>query len=230
MTIRKSVALVAPLALLGLVASAHAAPPAAAPKPLVVADLTGDANAVNDGGLLNGDPIPSGTKTDPASMAAFDIKNFSIAATGAMATRKVGKKKVKYFNCTGYTATIELAAAPQTTASLYRVQAATQKLEQLWLEFRNPAGGTQSTKLRYTDPASVSGTSSIDLKVPAKVQEAKVIFTVGAADLKAVGEALGKTVVSALKVDVRSHLNAVTLPMWDEALADEAAAWKVCPV
>ncbi|HVF03314.1 MAG TPA: hypothetical protein VNA20_00600 [Frankiaceae bacterium] len=233
MNLRKSVALVAPLALGGLVASAHAAPPAAAPKPLVVTDQTGDANAVNDAGLLNGDPIPSGTKTDPASLAQFDVKSFSIGATGAMATRKVGKKKVKYFNCTGFTATIELADAPSTTASLYRVQAATQKLSQFWLEFRNPAGGAQSTKLRFTavDPVTgQSSTKSVDLKVPAKVVESKVVFTVGATDLKQAGEALGKTILSAMAVDVRSHLNAATLPMWDEAVADEAAAWKVCPV
>ena len=230
MNLRKTYALVVPLALGGLVASAHAALPAKAPKPLVVVDQTGDANAVNDGGLLNGDPLPSGTKTDPASLSQFDIKSLSIAATGSMAKKRVGRKTVSYFNCTGYTATIELAGAPQTTASLYRVQAATQKLETFWLQFSNPAGGATSTKLRYSDPAATTGTSSIDLKTPAKIQESKVIFTVTAADLKAVGEALGKTVLSGLAADTRTHLNAVTVPMWDTVAADEAAAWKVCPV
>lgn len=228
--LRKSVALVAPLALCGLVASAHAAVPTAVPKPLVVTDQTSDANAINDGGLLDGDPLPSGTATGPASLSQFDIKSFSVGATGAMVSKKVGRKTVKYFNCTGFTVAIELASAPQTTSSLYRFQSSTQKLKQFWLEFRNPAGGATSTKLRYTDDAAVGGTSSIDLKVPAKVQESKVIFTVGASDLKATGEALGKTVLSALSVDARTHLNAVTVPMWDTAEADEAAAWKVCPV
>lgn len=231
MNLRKTAVLVAPLAAC-LATSAHAAPPAKAPKPLVLTDATGDANAIADPGLTNPPlPLPESTST-PADLEQFDVKSLTIAATGTMASRKVGRKTVKYFNCTGYTATIETSGTPSTTASLYRVQAETQKLPQFWLQFNNPLGGTQRTTLRFTIPDPTlpgqTTTKTVDLANAAKVVENKIIFTVTAGDMKQAGEGLGKTTISGLVVDTRTHGNAVTVPMWDQLNAPDAA-WKVCP-
>lgn len=232
MKLRSSLVLVAPLVAMAAV-SAHAAVPAKAPKPLVITDDTGDANLISDQGLISGTPVPAGTKTDPASVGQFDIKSITVAATGGMASKKVGRKTVKYFNCTGYTATLELAGAPLAQGTLYRLQASTPLHATYWLEWSNEASGTSQTTLRFTDEAATLGTTSIPI-APAKVVGTKIVFTVTSGNIKASGEKLGKAILSGFGADVRNNLKAqgtgATVPMWDQLKTDGSQAWKVCPV
>lgn len=232
MKLRSSLLLVAPIAAMAAV-SAHAAVPAKAPKPLVITDDTGDANLISDQGFISNTPIPSGTKTDPASAAQFDIKSLTVAATGGMATKKVGRKTVKFFNCTGYTVTMELAGAPLAQGTLYRVQASTPLHPTYWLEWSNEASGASQTTLRYTDEAATLGTTSIPIAA-AKVVGTKIVFTVTSGNIKASGEKLGKAILSGFGADVRNNLKAqgtgATVPMWDQLKTDGSQAWKVCPV
>lgn len=232
MKLRSTLVLAAPIAAC-LAVSAHAAPPPAAPKPLVLTDLAGDANAANDQGLVSGTPVPAGTATGPATVAQFDIKSVTVAATGAMATRKVGKKKIKYFNCTGYTATLELAGAPLSNGALYRIQGSATSHDTYWLQYAVDAAGTATTVLRYTDEAATLGTSTIAI-APAKIDGTKITFTVTGANMKASGESLGKTILSGFGADVRTNgqipgVGGATAPMWDQLPIDDATAWKVCP-
>jgi hypothetical protein len=229
--IRTAALLAAPLAAC-LTMSAQAAPPTSAPKPLVLTDAKGDANALNDQGIVSGSPAPEGTVT-PAAVDGADIVSVSIAATGSMAKRKVGKKTVKYFNCTGYTATMQLAAAPLTTATLYRIQGSTPLHDTFWLEFSQEAGAASKTVLRYTDPASTLGTSNVPI-ADAKIDGSKIVFTVTAGNLKATGgEALGKTILTGLGADVRANAKVqgtgATAPMFDQLVTDGSQTWKVCP-
>ena len=230
MKIRTAALLAAPIAMC-LAATSHAAAPAKAPAPLAMTDLAGDANGISTQGQVTGTPVPDGTST-PADVKQFDIKSLTIAATGAMASRKVGKKTVKYFNCTGYTATLELSDAPLLSGTLYRVQAATGAHDQYWLEMSNPAGAATATTLRYTDDATTLGTSSIAI-TPAKVTGSKITFTVTAANLKASGESIGKTLLAGFGADVRTNGkvngSGATAPMWDQLTTDGSQTWKVCP-
>jgi hypothetical protein len=229
--IRTAALLAAPLAAC-LTMSAQAAPPTAAPKPLVLTDPKGDANGINNQGLVSGTPVPDGTAT-PAAVDATDITGLTVAATGSMAKRKVGKKMVSYFSCTGYTVTLQLAAAPLPTAALYRVQGATPLHDTFWLEYSEEAGATATTTLRYTDAAATLGTSSIAI-APAKIDGSKIVFTVTGGNLKATGgEALGKTILTSFGADVRFNGKAqgggITAPMFDQLVTDGSQTWKVCP-
>jgi hypothetical protein len=227
---RTAALLAAPLAC-ALAVSADAKAPVAAPAPLVMTDQTKDGNGLSDQGLVE-TPLPEGTAT-PADNPAFDIKSLTVAATGSVVKRKVGGKMTTFFDCTGFTATIELSGAPLLTGTLYRVQGATPLHATFWLEMSNPADGPSVTTLRYTDEAATLGTSSVVIK-PAAVSGSKITFTVNAANLKATGgERLGKTVWSGFGADVRTNGkvqgSGATAPMWDQLRTDGSQVWKVCP-
>jgi hypothetical protein len=94
----------------GIIAAVLPAHAASAPKPQVT-DTVGDANAVNDQGF--GSPLPNPSQsTAPADYAAGDLTSVLLQTTRV----KKGKKKV----ANGFTATMNLAAAPDT-ANLYYV-------------------------------------------------------------------------------------------------------------
>ncbi|HEU0131609.1 MAG TPA: hypothetical protein VFQ85_11540 [Mycobacteriales bacterium] len=229
----RSLAFVATPAVAVLATVAHAAAPAAPPKPLVVTDAAGDANAINGAGVVSGGGVPEGVPTDPASMAAYDIRSVTFAATGKVTSKKVRGKTVKTFGCTGYTVAMEMAGTPSTTATLYRVQAQTPLHSTFWLQFSNPAGGETSSVLRFNVPASptdpTATTKSVPLVNPAKVVGNKVVFTVTAADLGKAGEKLGRATITNIGADVRTATPRATAPMWDQLVTDGSQVWRVCP-
>lgn len=193
-----------------------ALPASAAPSaPVVLTDQAGDANGFNDQGLAG--QGPEGTAGGP-SQAQYDLKTVTLENLGTTTTKKVGKKTVTSFACTGYTATMELAAPPSTSNTLYRVLGKGVVNSSLfWLQFQNnPVGGTTTT-LRHSDGTSVTA----PLATPAKIEGNKVIFTVLISDLKGAGEKGESTVISALGADVRSSTGVVTLPLWDQIRAGD---------
>ena len=179
----------------------------AATKPLVLKDAAGDANAVNGQGVVSG----QNGQTGPGSQPGKDVLSLTMAPLP-------GK------NCTGYTAVVELAAAP-TSNTVYRVLGNTATNASLfWLQYdNNPVGGTTS-RLRYNDG---SGSKSIDLATPVKVDGSKLLFTVLEKDLKAANEKLAAIKIEAPGVDVRSSTGVATVPSWDVLPAADQS-FKVC--
>ena len=173
----------------------------AAPKPLALKDAAGDANALNGQGVLAVGGAPG-----PGSQAGKDV----LALTMGTIPGKT---------CTGYTATVELAAPP-TSNTIYRVLGTTATNADLfWLQYdNNPVAGTTTT-LRI-------GAGATALTAPAKVSGNKITFTVVEKDLKAAGEKLGLTVV-APGVDVRTSSGRATVPSWD-TLDNETVNFKPC--
>ena len=186
-------------------AAVLAASAGAAPKPLVLKDAAGDANALNGQGILDNAGSPG-----PGSQAGKDILSVTLASIP-------GK------TCTGYTVAVQLAAAP-TTNTIYRVLGTTAKNSSLfWLQYdNNPVGGTTS-RLRYSDGT----TRIVDLTKPAVVKGSTITFTVIEKDLKAAGEKLSALTVLGPGVDVRSSTGVLTVPSWD-VVEDEAKTFKPC--
>lgn len=200
-----------PALLLALAAGAALALPAsAAPNATVVlTDQAGDANGLNDQGLAGAGP----EGTAGPSQAQYDVVKLTVDNLGTTTTKKVGKKTVSTFTCTGYTATIELSGPPAASNTLYRVLGkGAVNTSLFWLQYQNnPVSGTTTT-LRHSDGTSVT----TPLSTPAKVEGNKVIFTVLLSDVKAAGEKGAGTPISALGVDVRTSSGAATAPMWDQ--------------
>lgn len=179
----------------------------AATKPLALTDTAGDANAVNGQSVVAGQNGQAG----PGSQAGKDILSLTMAPLP-------GKK------CSGYTAIVELAAAP-TSNTVYRVLGTTATNASLfWLQYdNNPVGGTTS-RLRYNDG---SGAKFVDLATPVKVDGSKLVFTVLEKDLKGASEKLAAVKIDAPGVDVRTSTGAATVPSWDVLPAAEQS-FKVC--
>lgn len=221
------------LAVPALLSTAHAAPPAAPPRPLVASDQAGDANAVNNQGIHEVD-VPSGTVT-PVSLAQYDLRSLTIAPTGSIATRKAGRRTVRYFRCTGFTATVELAGPPQSLATMYRVEANRAPHHggngMFWLEHKHLPHEEPVTDLRfYKDPAvPTSPQVYVPLRTPARIEGTKITFTVTAADLAQAGERLGALRLTQLGADVRGYEAKVASPLWDQLVAGPSAVWAVCP-
>jgi hypothetical protein len=166
----------------------------AATKPLVLTDPKGDANGVGVG---------------PGSQDGKDVVSLTLAPLPGKA-------------CTGYTAVVELAAAPTANTS-YRVLGTSAKnTAYLWVEYsNNPVSGTLS-RLRWSDGT----TGFVDLATPAKVDGSKITLTVLDKDLKAAGEKLANVKVEAPGVSVRTNSGAATAPEWDLMPGDKS--FKVC--
>jgi len=117
------------LALVGGLAVAAVPAHAAKAKPQIT-DPAGDANGVNDQGLVTGSPIPSG-QSGPADLSQADITAVQFATT--FVTKKAHGKTVKV--PTGLTVTMTLAAAPTLPNIIYRVAASSTSCETLFFEF-----------------------------------------------------------------------------------------------
>ena len=215
--------------------TAHAAPPAAAPRPLTFADASGDANAINDNGDHDTAPI-EGVPTGPASIASNDITSLTIAATGSMATRRAGRRSVRYFQCTGFTATITLAAPPGNETTFYRVITrrvpwATDEDEHFNLQYRHALGAdTPETLLRYVKVDKIKGRSTATLPLrPPTVSGNKITFVVTAADIAKTGERLGALDLTRIEANVSSAVDRFNVPIWDQLVGDPKAVWRVCP-
>jgi hypothetical protein len=186
----------------------------AAPNTLVLEDAKGDANLVNGQGFANG----VGDRSGPVQKADSDIIAATLASTGT--TKKVKGKSV--FTCTGFTATIELAAPPAAN-TLYRIQGnGVANASMFWLQYSTAPTGTRTT-IRHTNDADTT------TEIPAvKIDGNKVIFTITEKELKATGEKLDKFVMSNLGVDVRLASGVLTAPLWDSIDRSEDKSFSPC--
>lgn len=212
-----SVRLARPALLLALAAGAALALPASAapPNTITLTDVKGDANAINGQGAASG----AGDHSGPIQKADSDLVSVTLASTGT--TKKIKRKTV--FTCTGFTATIELAA-PAGAASVYRVLGkGIADASQFWLQYNAAPTGTTST-IRYNDGAA----KTAELATPAKLDGNKITFVVTEADLKAASEKLATFTMSALGADVRTSTGAATVPSWDGIDTDDAKTFSPC--
>ncbi len=208
--------LLRPAVALGAVTAAVLATTAtAAPNTLTLQDAKGDANAVNGQGVAAG----AGDHSGPVQKADSDIVSVTFASTGA--TKTVNGKKT--FTCTGFTATIELAA-PAGSAAVYRILGGGVKnADQFWLQYNNsPVGKT--TTIRHNDGEA----KTTPLGTEAALVGNKIVFTVTEKDLKAAGEKLATFKMSALGADVRSSTGAATVPSWDGIDEDDTKSFSPC--
>lgn len=202
------------LALSAVTALVVATGATAAPNTLTLEDVKGDANLVNGQGFSPG----TGNQSGPVQKADSDIVSMTLASTGT--TKTVKGKKV--FTCTGFTATLELAAPPAANM-LYRVQAAgVGNPDMFWLQYSTATSGA-GTNVRHNDGAAKT------TPIPdAKIDGNKIIFTLTAKELKATSEKLPTFVMSNIGVDVRSNPAAVTAPQWDAIDRDADKSFSPC--
>ncbi len=187
-------------------------------------DPKGDANALNDQG--EGTPLPKSTVTPAGSMDSKDILAITYVNTGTLA--KKPRRGTPAFTCTGFTATLTLAAAPDATGTIYRMTSNSAN-GIWWLEFENG-----KADVRIPDSTSTLGFKQVPLLNPPVITGAKATLTVTLADLKATGENPFRFVLSGFGAEVRSVQGAsglpysVVVPLWDQAAADAGTSFKPC--
>lgn len=202
-------------------------PADAAPAALVLPDPAGDANGVNGQGFGDLVPLPTDTSTGPLSAASLDILNVTLASTGTDKVVKKGKRTTKVFECTGFTATLELGAAPFESA-IYRITGAGVNNGTIfWLNFTSDPADGQRAYLQF-DGGSSDPLASSSVDVPFKVDGSKVVFTVSSASLKAAGEKLSSFTWSGIGAHSRTSLIAVVVPQFDELVPTDAGFYTPC--
>lgn len=234
--VRLLVALSAALVLAGtgVATASDANRVAAAPRTLTLTDVKGDANAINgqslqprkDGGGGGGGGL--GDHSGPIQKADSDIVAITLASTGT--TTNVNGKQV--FTCTGFTATMTLAA-PAGSNAHYRVAGVgVVNSYVFWLRYQTDASGTW-TYIAYAD--GIHDTKGRFLRNPAKLDGKKIIFTVTEADLTAVGEKLSSFKMSALGADTRTstatpldYPSSLAVPAWDTMDEDATKSFTPC--
>ncbi|MDP3711095.1 MAG: hypothetical protein Q8R60_01255 [Mycobacteriales bacterium] len=190
-------------------------PAQAAQGPVVLTDVAGDANGVNGQGLVDGGP--NNMATAPASMASMDIVSVTLTNTGTTRKVKQGKKVVSVFDCTGFTATLELGAAPFQSA-IYRVTGtAPVNVGTWWLTFTNDATGALGQVQYSADGADPLAGGVVD--VPVKVEGSKVTWTVSKGVIKTTGEKLGFD-WSGIGAHSRVIAGVATVPLIDDTPAE----------
>ncbi len=197
---------------------------AAAPGPVTVSytDPKGDANAINS----QGEPVPgfpSSTGTPAGSQDTKDIVGVTYTSTGTVTKLR---HRAPQFTCTGFTATMTLAGAPETTNTLYRLES-NSAAGMWWLQYAN------GVAIMRIPAAPLLGiypqTQSIPLKTPPVIAGNSVTWVVTAADVAATGGTLPKFILSGMSADVRTSTPAATVPAWDQAApGDGATSFKPC--
>lgn len=178
---------------------------AAAPKPFVLKDASGDANGLNGQGFAT---APSAST--PAQVAGMDILSVTLQTTGAMV--KQGTKRV--FSCTGFKATLELAGPPQLDA-VFRVTAAGLANASTYnLVFSNDPAG-KSSYLQY-DSGTGGTLGGGTLDVPVTITGNKVVWTVTNNDIKTTNENPAKLKLSGIGAHDRTVAVVATVPQVDE--------------
>ncbi|MDP9100894.1 MAG: hypothetical protein M3N21_01955 [Actinomycetota bacterium] len=215
----------------GLALTANAAAPAkAGGMTLTYTDPKGDANAINGQSLGSASPVPppDSVVTPVGSQDSKDILSVTYASTGT--TAKKVRRGAPAFTCTGFTATMTLAGAPDATNpavnTLYRLTSSTAD-GTWWLQY---SGG--KTTLRYAngvDATGLSTTKTVALTNPAVIAGSTITWIVTPADLATSNQKLFKFSLSGLGADVRSDTGVLTVPAWDLAAAPDATtAFKPC--
>lgn len=134
------------ICLAGILAAA-ALPASAAPKPVKITDLAGDANAINGQGFSTAVPA---TSTAPAQVAGADI--LSISFLTMTTTQKVKGKTVTVPN--GLQVTMTLAAPPQVNV-LFRATPVPAGCSTFSLSYSKLADGGETSGLRHNCPGFV---------------------------------------------------------------------------
>ena len=197
------------------------AAPAYKAKTLSIADVSGDANGLNDQGLGLADAnVPA------AGVDGYDILKLDYKGTGVM----VKKGRIYVPRCTGFTVKMTFAAAPGPQSVIRVTGIGTVNDALWWLQYTGTA-----TTLRYghsSDDVTGSTDDTIDLKTPAKVEGSSITWTVLESDVKATGEKLLKFTASGIGASVRTNgsvpgVGGVTVPQWD-AIPEGDASFKSC--
>ena len=170
----------------------------AATKPLVLEDVTGDANALNDQGFGAG----VDNNATPISYAPTDLVKATLANT--IVQRK----------CTGFTLTMEFAADVDPAASvIYRLLGTTTNNDgifQIYLNNGAAAGG--ESEIRH---GAGEEDNTFALKTPAKVDGKTITFTVSDREMKAFGDKPGAQIRD-FAVEVRVSSGVSFVPVVDQ--------------
>jgi hypothetical protein len=178
----------------------------ASPTTVRIADVAGDANAVNG----QFDEVPFGNVSGPVQRPDADVLSVTFAPT-----RAAGR-------CTGFTVAIELAA-PAAENTIYRVLSSPAKFSNFWLEYDASVLGTR-TVIYVSDPETAKTT----VIAPARLVGNTIVITVTAKDLETAGEHLSGFGMYRLGMDVRSSAREVTAPRWDNIDSDETKSFTPC--
>lgn len=181
----------------------------AATKPLVIEDIAGDANALNDQFFGEVDNNPT-----PIQYASADIVEATLANT------------FKGRTCTGFTYTMEFSGEVDGAASLiYRLLGATTKNDNIFqIYFNNGALGGGTTEVRY---GAGEEDETFELKTPAKIDGKKLVFTITTKEMRAFGEKPGGKIFD-LVPEVRVSSGVSFFPVIDRAIAPEDASFTMC--
>lgn len=169
---------------------------AAAGKPLVLEDVAGDANALNDQGFGAG----MDNNSTPISYAPTDLVKATLANT------VVAKK------CTGFTVQMEFAEAVDASV-IYRLLGKTtnnDRIFQLYLNNGAAAGG--ESQIRH---GSGDSDNTFPMKTPAKVDGKTITFTVSAREMKSFGDKPGAEITD-FTVEVRVSSGVSSVPVVDQ--------------
>lgn len=199
----RTAAVAALAAALAIPGAADAAKKPAAPKPLVVEDLAGDGNAVNNQGQSN---VPLKGTTTPVQAGGFDIR------TVKLVTDKAGAAATKL------TVTLTLAEAP-VPGGLYRVLTDIGGCV-FWTEYSvEPDASLNGSYVRVCDDSEVTGYVYHD--ATGKIEEKSIIWTIPLKQFKAQGLKPG-AMMGAVGADARVSAVAVTFPSVDNLKTDKA--------
>lgn len=177
----------------------------AAPKALVIEDLAGDANALNDQGTgLEGGP----GQATPVQYAPTDIVKTTLVNTYA------GKK------CTGFTMTMEFADAVDPSASvIYRLLGTTTKNDGIFqIYFNNGAADGGSTEIRH---GAGDADATFPLKNPAKISGKTITWTITDREIKSFGDKPGSKIMD-MTAEVRVSSGVSFVPVVDQAATDKS--------
>lgn len=175
----------------------------AAVKPLVLTDISGDANALNDQGFGAG----VDNNATPVSETSADIVKATLANT-------VVRKK-----CTGFTLTMEFAGdVDPSLPAIYRLLGTTTKNDgifQIYLNNGALAGG--ETEVRH---GAGDADETFPLRTPAKVAGKTITFTVTDRDMKAFGDKPGNKILAPV-LEVRLSSGVSFVPVIDQLDASD---------
>lgn len=197
----RTAAVAALAAALAVPAIADAAKPAA-PKAIVVEDLAGDGNALNNQGV---GVVPATGTATPAQAAAFDIRSVKIV------TDKAGAGATKLIM------TLNLAAAP-TPGGLYRILTDIGGCV-FWTEYVVEADASlNASAVRFCDESATTGYTYYD--ATGKIEGSSIVWTIPIKQFKAQGLKVG-AMLGNIGADARGSLVAVTVPSVDNLKTDK---------
>ena len=175
----------------------------AAVKPLVLEDVAGDANALNDQGFGAG----VDNNATPVSEAAADI------VKGTLANTMVGKK------CTGFTVTMEMAGdVDPSLPAIYRLLGTTTKNDGIFqIYLNNGAAASGESEIRF---GAGEEDNTVPMRTPAKVEGKTITFSISDKEMKAFGDKPGNKIME-FSLEVRGSSGVSFVPVIDQLDASD---------